>query len=55
MGGGTILMVYLTRAEKQEIIIKMLLIKNERATIKDALNELEMYEAKNGNILDERV
>jgi hypothetical protein len=47
-------MTHLTRAEKQEIILKMLLIKNERATIKDALSELEMYEAQKGNILDVR-
>lgn len=47
-------MTYLTRAEKQEIILKMLLIKKDRPTIKDALNELEMYEASKGNILDER-
>lgn len=52
-------MTYLTRSEKQEVILKKLVVKalfetKKFPTIKDALSELEMYEAEKGNILDTR-
>ena len=52
-------MIYLTRGEKQEVILKKLVVKslfetNKFPTIREALNELSMYEAVKGNILDTR-
>lgn len=46
------MMKYLTRGEKQEIILKMLLIKHPKATIAMALDELNFYHKLRGNILD---
>lgn len=50
---------YLTRGEKQEVLLKKLVIKvlfetKKLPTIKEALCELEMYESEKGNILDTR-
>ena len=42
----------LTRGEKQELLLKKLLIKVERPTIKQAMAELLFYEAYKGGILD---
>lgn len=53
-------MTYLTRGERQEVLLQKMVIKalfetKKFPTIKDAINELKMYEASKGNILDEKV
>lgn len=44
--------LYLTRGQKQDLLLKKLLVKIDRPTLKQAMAELLFYEAYKGGILD---